>query len=180
MKATEGANYLVYLMSDSFDDLTNMKVNKLLYLSQGYYLRKYGKTLFDDPIEAWDHGPVIPSVYSTYKEFGDKPITTYDAARAKQVPEEAREIFLQVARKYGERTAAALRRMTHVAGSPWAKVYQEGQAHVVIPVPLILSYFQKQGDIELPEASFAEDDFVGYRDSNDILVLPKEWDDEEV
>lgn len=40
MTATTAANYLLYIMNDAVDDLTNIKINKLLYLSQGYYLIK--------------------------------------------------------------------------------------------------------------------------------------------
>jgi len=57
------------------DDLmTNMRVNKLLYFAQGECLRKLGKPLFDDDMEAWDYGPVVPPVYQTYKGFGREPI----------------------------------------------------------------------------------------------------------
>lgn len=66
MEARTVANYMLYIMGDAFDDLTNMKINKLLYFAQGHYLREYGEPLFDDGIEAWDHGPVIPAVYSAY------------------------------------------------------------------------------------------------------------------
>lgn len=46
MEAKTIANYMLYIMSDAFDDLTNMKINKLLYFAQGHYLSKYGKALF--------------------------------------------------------------------------------------------------------------------------------------
>ena len=69
MTATTAATYLLYIMGEVFDDLTNMKLNKLLYFAQGYYLKKYGRPLFDNAIEAWEHGPVVPEVYSAYKSL---------------------------------------------------------------------------------------------------------------
>ena len=33
-----------------------------------------GKKLFDDPICAWKHGPVVPDVYHEYKNFGSNGI----------------------------------------------------------------------------------------------------------
>lgn len=42
MTATTAATYLLYIMGEVFDNLTNMKLNKLLYFAQGYYLKKYG------------------------------------------------------------------------------------------------------------------------------------------
>ena len=77
-KATDIANFLVYLMSDSCDDLTNLKLNKILYYAQGHYLKNYGKPLFEDAIEAWQHGPVVHSVYHSYKCFNNQPITEYN------------------------------------------------------------------------------------------------------
>ena len=44
-KATDIANFLVYLMSDSCDDLTNLKLNKILYYAQGHYLKNFGVIL---------------------------------------------------------------------------------------------------------------------------------------
>ena len=114
MDARTAANNLIYIMGDAFDDLTNMKVNKLLYFAQGHYLKKYGKPLFDDKIEAWDHGPVIPDVYSTYKGYGDRPIHDYNSNAIPKVTPEAEEILFGVAREYGKYTASALRNMTHV------------------------------------------------------------------
>ena len=38
MKAITGANYMLYIMSDAFDDLTNEKINMLLYFAQGHYI----------------------------------------------------------------------------------------------------------------------------------------------
>ena len=78
MNAKSTANYLIYIMLDAFNDLTNMKVNKLVYFAQGHCLSKYGRPLFTEPIEAWPHGPVVPEVYRAYRKYGDRPIEKYD------------------------------------------------------------------------------------------------------
>ena len=114
VKATEAANYLIYLTSDSFDDMTNMKINKLLYYAQGYYLRKYGVPMFEDTIEAWEHGPVVASVYDRYKDHGDSPVTEWEESQLSAVSEDAASMLLDVAREYGRYTASTLRNMTHV------------------------------------------------------------------
>lgn len=180
MDARTVANYMVYIMGDAFDDLTNMKINKLLYFAQGHYLSKYGKPLFDDGIEAWGHGPVIPAVYSAYKVYGDKPVEGYDSDALSEVTPEAEEVLYGVARKYGKYTASALRNMTHVVGSPWDQVYQGNHAHVEIPLPVIRAYFADIEGLQPAAKQFKESDFIGYRDSDGVLVLPKEWDDGEV
>lgn len=180
MDARTVANYMVYIMGDAFDDLTNMKMNKLLYFAQGHYLKKYGETLFNDRIEAWEHGPVVPAVYNAYKGFGDRPITGYDERMLSEVTPEVEEVLYGIARKYGKYTASALRNMTHVVGSPWDQVYEPNKAHVEIPLPVIKEYFADAEGLDPATKEFKESDFIGYRDGDGVLVLPKEWDDGEI
>jgi len=177
MTAKTAANFLLYIMSDASDDLTNMKINKLLYFAQGYYLKKYGVPMFTDVIEAWEHGPVVPEVYAEYKDYGDKPIKSYDSGSVNKVSKEVEDVLYGVAREYGKYTAGALRNMTHVIGSPWDQVYQKDRVHIEIPLSIIQNYFSEAKDLNRDEKQFQENDFIGYRDKDGILVLPKEWDD---
>lgn len=64
-KATEIANwflsyndYLREIEDEDTDYISNLKLQKLLYYAQGSFLSIYDKPLFEDPIEAWRHGPV--------------------------------------------------------------------------------------------------------------------------
>ena len=175
MNALDAANYLIYLMSDACEDLTNMKLNKLLYYAQGHYLKKYGIPMFEDEIEAWEHGPVIAVVYTKYKCNGNDPITIYAKEDIEKVQNENIEILFEVAREYGKYTASALRNMTHALKSPWDQTYEEGKNHKVIPKSLIHQYFVETVlDIEPVKSNYTEEEFIGYRDENGILVLPKE------
>ena len=180
MDAITAANYMLYIMSDVFDDLTNMKINKLLYFAQGHYLKKYGTPLFVDRIEAWEHGPVVPEVYFAYKGYGDQPIKSYDENMIADVTPEAEEVMYGVAREYGRYTASALRNMTHIVGSPWSQVYRVGHIRSEIPMSMIQGYFAELEDLNPATKRFKESDFIGYRDKDGVLVLPKEWDDGEV
>lgn len=94
------------------------------------------------------------------------------------VDPDAENVLFDVVRNYGKYTAAELRNMTHTKGTPWAQVYQEGQIHVEIPLRLIQNYFSTLEALMPAEKYFSESDFIGYRDENGILVLPKDWDDE--
>lgn len=51
-----------------------LKLQKLLYLSQGYSYAFNGRPLFDDEMEAWVHGPVVPYVYRQYQNYQYNPI----------------------------------------------------------------------------------------------------------
>ncbi len=176
--ALEAANYLVYLTQGALDDLSNMKLNKLLYFAQGHCLKQTGDVLFDDTIEAWDHGTIVYDVYKKYQPFGDSPITVCDAEEAKKMPSEAITILIDTVREYGKYTAMALRNMTHVPKSPWDLSYKRGEKRVPIGVDLIKEYFNKhEKPIDDFQIVLDSSDFIGYRDSDGYLVLPKEWDE---
>ena len=60
--------------NESGDLMSNMKLQKMLYYQQGFHLAYFGTPLFDEDIEAWMYGPVVPSVYSHYKNCGRQGI----------------------------------------------------------------------------------------------------------
>ena len=66
------ANQLLINAADSGELMTNMKLQKMLYYQQGFHLAYFETPLFDEDIEAWMYGPVVPSMYEKYKEFGLK------------------------------------------------------------------------------------------------------------
>lgn len=47
----------------------NLKLQKLLYFVQAYFLIKKGSPCFSDKIYAWDSGPTIPAVYRYFSRF---------------------------------------------------------------------------------------------------------------
>ena len=52
------------------NDLTNLKLQKMLYYAQAEYMKaNNGQVLFEDKIEAWKHGPVVPSVYNLFNKY---------------------------------------------------------------------------------------------------------------
>lgn len=50
--------------------ISNLKLQKLLYFIQAYFLTQLGRPCFAEDIEAWDFGPVVPEAYHQYKQFG--------------------------------------------------------------------------------------------------------------
>lgn len=172
--AKDIANFFIYLMSDSTDDLTNMKINKLLYYAQGHYFKKFGVPLFADDLEAWPHGPVVKDVYNAYKRFSDMPVNEYNEQNVNKISEDDKTFLIGIARKYGRYTASALRNMTHTPGSPWSQT-----PGGVIPIQLIKKYFDsREEDIKPLEIEFEPEDIIERRDSSGVILLPKEWRDE--
>ncbi|MEE2058276.1 Panacea domain-containing protein [Rhodococcus artemisiae] len=115
--------------ADDEDALTNMKLQKLLYYAQGHHLARYGRPLFDDEIQAWSHGPVVPSVYRQFKRFGAAPLELRDedAFSWDDVDSETADYLGQVWNSYGGFTAARLRNMSHDEG-PWIAAWGQGDS----------------------------------------------------
>ena len=57
----------VRFMDSDTEYITNLKLQKLLYYAQGMHLGYYDQKLFDDPVLAWNYGPVVKAVYEQYK-----------------------------------------------------------------------------------------------------------------
>ena len=115
MKAQDVANYFLTLIDDEAgDSLSNLKLQKLVYYAQGFHLALMNEPLFNDPIEAWEHGPVVPSLYHRFKQHGASPIPPPEGGiDMNAYPEAVRELLDEVFQTYGQYSAWKLRNMTH-------------------------------------------------------------------
>ena len=75
VRALDVANLFLHWANTAGDLISNLKMQKLLYYAQAWHLVNFRQRLFSDPIEAWDLGPVIRSVYSKYRKHGYGPIS---------------------------------------------------------------------------------------------------------
>lgn len=126
MKALNVAKYFLYKANQEGDLITNLKIQKLLYYAQAWYLVNFGKTLFDDQILAWNWGPVIKSVYDKYKEFRHTPIIFEDdhGEILKQFDNKEDLNFLnEFYDQFSSYSAHDLVNMSHNE-EPWEKAYR--------------------------------------------------------
>jgi uncharacterized phage-associated protein len=70
------AEYIIHKAQKREKPVTNIKLQKLLYFTQGVYLAKYNKLAFEDNIIAWKYGPVVKDIYYKYSLYGAEPIIT--------------------------------------------------------------------------------------------------------
>ncbi|MEN8215986.1 MAG: type II toxin-antitoxin system antitoxin SocA domain-containing protein [Pseudomonadota bacterium] len=100
--------------------ICNLKLQKLLYYAQGFYLALFEQPLFDSKIEAWRHGPVCPEVYHKYKNHGRNLIPAPpDFNPTSVLSHEQIEFLDEVYDVFGQFSAWKLRNMTHDE-PPWA------------------------------------------------------------
>lgn len=119
LDSQEVANYfLANVDAEAGDNISNLKLQKLVYYAQGLFIAMQGEPLFDEAIEAWDHGPVVPGLYRTYRFRGARSIEPPDDFRAEDYAPEVRELLDAVQTVYGQYSAVKLMQMTH-AEPPW-------------------------------------------------------------
>jgi len=179
LKAADVAKVLISMFQLDEDGISNLKLQKLLYYTQGFSYQRLNRPLFNDDFEAWAYGPVIREVYNTYKCCGQNPILSDDGDSI-SVDEQELELLLDVSREYGKYTGTTLSNMTHMAGGLWRKTYEKDKNNI-ISKELIKEEFQNHTpQLKKNEALYrlSDEDFVGYRDDDGFMVLPKEWDDE--
>lgn len=56
--------------------LTPMKLQKLMFFAQSWYIKNFKARLIDDNFMRWPYGPVIPSVYYEFQANGGNEITS--------------------------------------------------------------------------------------------------------
>lgn len=126
MEAINVAKFFLYKANQDGEIITNLKMQKLLYYAQAWYLVNFGKPLFDDEILAWSLGPVIRSVYDEYKEFRHTPIIYEDESGEilkKFDNKEDINFLKEFYNKFIGFSAHDLVNMTHNE-EPWKKAYK--------------------------------------------------------
>lgn len=101
-------------------EMTNMKVQKLLYYTQSLYLALHDDPLFDAEIQAWRYGPVCPPAYTFYSKFEAEQLPIPDGNFLSDISQETKKLLEEVWEYFGEYHAYQLSGMTHLE-FPWKK-----------------------------------------------------------
>lgn len=120
------ANYFLYRANAAGQEITPMKMQKLVYIAHGWHLAIHGEPLIDEPVEAWRYGPVIPSLFQAFRKYGASPIAEHvDGVGRHALDNVNTQTLDDVMEAYGEMSAIDLMRLTHADDSPWSSVRDE-------------------------------------------------------
>lgn len=113
------SEYLIHLSYvESGDGITNLKLQKLLYYVQGFYIALEGRVLFDDEIEAWTHGPVVREMYQAYQMYGYDSIDRVHGRVGDRLTDRQREVIADVWLVFRSYTAKTLEQLVQ-SEDPW-------------------------------------------------------------
>jgi uncharacterized phage-associated protein len=132
------ANWFIRRFTRSKKTVTNLALNKIVYLSIERALVERGMLLSSAKIEAWNYGPVFREIYHDKKSDGADPIATpinrFDLPMRSFVEADfdftADDIdFLEsIFKDYGSLRAGRLVDITHSKGSPWHVVWSNSKS----------------------------------------------------
>jgi len=114
--------------------LSNLKLQKILYIAHMRHLGRTGEPLLTGNFEAWDYGPVHRDLYQAVRVFGADPVQDvfHGAAR---LPEDSteREIIESSYDRLKNVSAGGLVNATHKKHGAWYSNYKPGVRGIVIP-----------------------------------------------
>jgi uncharacterized phage-associated protein len=145
--------------------ITNEQLQKILYYIQGEYIALYGEAIFENIIEAWDVGPVIPDVYCKYSDYLSAPITGIRTNR--ELFEEDKELVAEIAKS---KSFIEIDKLTQMIKNefPWRCSYERGKKNE-IPIEVIRDYFAYSVREEEIEIELLDDDNEFIDNDNEFI-----------
>lgn len=145
-----------FFLSEENHSIDNLKLNKIVYISVGYCLVALNDGLFEEEIQAWRYGPVIPSLYYEFRPYGKARIDTksnlFIADEKEQFPmvdegSNVHRILGIVKNIYQTKAGNNLIKLTHQKDTPWSFFYVPN-ANKIIKKEIIKGYYKAIFGIE--------------------------------
>lgn len=125
--------------------ITHLKLQKLIYYAQAWSLALLDRPIFSEEIQAWAHGPVIPSIYRAAAGCGWNQLRPMNRAPY-PFTEDQSALLYEVARIYGAYPAKSLELMTHNE-QPWVNAREglspEQRSNNVIPKQHMKDFYKE-------------------------------------
>lgn len=134
------ANFFIDAAKAEGKSLTPIQIIKLVYIAHGWHLAFTNQPLINEPPEAWQYGPVIPSLYHSLKDYGNQPVKKklteftnnasdpFDLSSSEvPAPKDAniRNFLQSVWGRYGKLSGFQLSALTHQTDTPWHKTWEK-------------------------------------------------------
>jgi len=141
--------------------LTQMQLQKLVYIAHGWNLAINEEPLASDDVQAWKFGPVFPALYNHTKYFGSKPIDRlivpgdsdgvsffFESDESEQpykvdLSRDEKAVLDRVWERYGRYSAFKLSDLTHKPNTPWFITYFSTGESSPIETSIIQSHYEE-------------------------------------
>lgn len=123
--------------------VSNLEIQKILYLAQMFHLGQHEIPLLNEGFEAWDYGPVVPVVYGRVRGFGSAPVrNVFNGVAPVQAGTPEYDILAEAERVTRDISPGQLVKITHLPNGAWANNYVAGRRHTAIPNGDILDEYR--------------------------------------
>lgn len=137
-----------YLGKASDWRLSHLEMQKIIYLCHMMYLGEKDKPLVDEDFQAWDYGPVHPSLYRRLRRSGsspiDKSIFNETEDLIEDIHKEEIEMLNRAIKRFPPGSGPKLLAITHWEKGAWAKRYKAGVKNIIISKDDILEEYTKR------------------------------------
>lgn len=118
ISAHQVADFFISFSREHGDYISNLKLQKMVYYADAWFLVNNGTPLIEEDFEAWIHGPVVRSLYHRFKEYRWNPILA--EVDSPQLSDEQTEHLTEIYDIFGKFSGYELEQMTHDE-LPWVE-----------------------------------------------------------
>lgn len=140
--AIDIAYYFILKSKEEGKPISNLKLQKQVYLAHGIFIANHGEPLLNEDVECWQYGPVISVLYHRFKMYGmtDIPLNaiTHDLPEFPLKVKEVLDFTWKITKDVG---AIRLSNWTHKQGSPWTNALNKKLS--IVPNESIKEYFSQ-------------------------------------
>jgi uncharacterized phage-associated protein len=123
---------------------TSMKLQKLVYYAQAWSLVWDEEPLFNEPIEAWINGPVVPALYEIHKGMYKVDVQNIPGGDSSLLSKNQKDTINRVLNYYGDKNPQWLIDLTHLE-DPWKNARngqpQDARGNQVISLESMSEYY---------------------------------------
>ena len=116
----------------SHGDVSHMKLQKLLYYANGWWLATTGGRLLNENPQVWRYGPVYNWLYKSLSRFGHQDIggpikgnpfaDAHESLGNSDEEQRVKKLLDWIWDQHGSKSAIQLSNETHPVGTPWRKI----------------------------------------------------------
>lgn len=122
--------------------ISNLQLQKILYLAHMLHLGRFEKPLINDGFQAWEYGPVAPNLYHRVKGFGSQPIQKIIFwEKGSEKGSTQFDLLHETMTAMKGLTGAQLVSLTHWEKGAWYQTYRGGKRGIPIPDNLIMKEY---------------------------------------
>jgi len=128
--------------------ISNLELQKYLYLAHMFSLGEFNKPLIDGHFEAWYYGPVHPRVYHQFKVFGADLIKGFEYIEDHKVESNKQVVWLisAMVQMLESNQPWQLVELTHWKNGAWSKKYNPDHPVQILNEDILEEYHARKSE----------------------------------